>query len=86
MLGNLKLQRPIAFTDVETTGTNPNSDRGVELSMLKIHPDGHEEYKSHRVNPGVAIPAEAPQSTVLPTRTWLMSRLSAGTPRVSVTS
>jgi DNA polymerase III subunit epsilon len=59
MLKNLKLKRPIAFIDVETTGTNPNSDRVVELSILKIHPDGKEEYKSHRVNPGVPIPTEA---------------------------
>ncbi len=59
MLKNLKLERPIAFIDVETTGTNPNSDRVVELSILKIHQDGKEEYKSHRVNPGVPIPAEA---------------------------
>lgn len=59
MLEKLKLEKPIAFIDVETTGTNPYSDRVVELSILKIHPDGKEEYKSHRVNPGVPIPAEA---------------------------
>lgn len=59
MLKNLKLERPIAFMDVETTGTNPNSDRVVELSILRIQPDGTEEYKSHRVNPGVPIPADA---------------------------
>ena len=56
---HLKLDRPIAFIDVETTGLSPYSDRIVELSILKIHPDGAEEYKSHRVNPGVPIPAEA---------------------------
>jgi DNA polymerase-3 subunit epsilon len=44
---------------METTGTNPYSDRIVELSFYKIHPDGSEEYKSHRVNPGIPIPAEA---------------------------
>ncbi|MFC2035742.1 exonuclease domain-containing protein [Chloroflexota bacterium] len=59
MLENIKLKSPIAFIDVETTGINPYSDRIVELSILKIHPDGHEEYKSHRVNPGMAIPVEA---------------------------
>lgn len=59
MLKNLKLERPIAFIDVETTGTNPNSDRVVELSILRIQPDGVEEYKSHRVNPGIPIPTEA---------------------------
>lgn len=56
---NLQLDRPIAFIDVETTGLSPYSDRVVELSILKIHPGGTEEYKSHRVNPGIPIPAEA---------------------------
>lgn len=59
MLKNLKLQRPLAFIDVETTGLKPNIDRIVELSILKVYPDGHHEYKSHRVNPEVPIPAEA---------------------------
>jgi DNA polymerase-3 subunit epsilon len=59
MLKNLRLERPIAFIDVETSGTNPSSDRVVELSVFKSYPDGREEYKSHRVNPGVPIPADA---------------------------
>jgi len=59
MLKNIKLERPLAFIDVETTGTNPYSDRVVELSILRIQPDGTEEYKSHRVNPETPIPAEA---------------------------
>ena len=58
MLKNLKLERPIAFIDVETTGIRPYSDRIIELSVLKIQPDGSNEYKSHRVNPGVPIPPE----------------------------
>ena len=58
MLENLKLERPIAFVDVETTGTKPHLDRIVELSILRIEPNGSVEYKSHRVNPGVPIPAE----------------------------
>lgn len=59
MLEKLTLERPIAFVDVETTGINPHIDRIVELSIFKIKPDGVEEYKSHRVNPGEPIPAEA---------------------------
>jgi len=59
MLKNLKLDRPLAFIDVETTGINPYSDRVVELSILRIQPDGTEEYKSHRVNPEVPIPTDA---------------------------
>ncbi len=56
MLRNLQLDRPIAFIDVETTGLRPYADRIVELSILKIHPDGSKEYKSHRINPGIPIP------------------------------
>jgi DNA polymerase-3 subunit epsilon len=59
MLKNLKLERPIAFLDVETTGLRPYTDRIVELSILKVSPDGGEEYKSHRINPGISIPVEA---------------------------
>jgi len=59
MMKNLKLERPIAFIDVETTGVKPNSDRIVELSILKISPSGEREYKSHRINPGIPIPPEA---------------------------
>ncbi len=55
---NLQLDRPIAFIDVETTGLSPYSDRIVELSILKIHPDGTEKYVSHRINPEIPIPAE----------------------------
>ncbi len=51
MLKNLKLERQIAFIDVETTDISPRSDRIVELSILRIQPDGSEEYKSHRVHP-----------------------------------
>jgi len=56
---NLKLDRPLAFIDVETTGLNPYSDRIVELSILKVHPDGTEGYHSRRINPGIPIPPEA---------------------------
>lgn len=56
---NLQLDRPLAFIDVETTGLNPYSDRIVELSILKFHPGGKEEYHSRRVNPGIPIPPEA---------------------------
>ncbi len=59
MLKHLQIERPIAFIDVETTGLSPYSDRIVELSILKIHPNGSEEYKKHRINPGIPIPPDA---------------------------
>ncbi|GAI18137.1 unnamed protein product [marine sediment metagenome] len=37
MLRNIKLDRPIAFIDVETTGKNPHSDRVVELALFVSH-------------------------------------------------
>ena len=55
---NLNLKRPLAFIDLETTGINVSSDRIVELSVLKISPNGKEEWMSTRVNPEMAIPAK----------------------------
>ncbi len=59
---DLKLKRPIAFLDLETTGINVTSDRIVELSVLKISPNGKEEWMSTRVNPGIPIP---PKTTAI---------------------
>jgi DNA polymerase III subunit epsilon len=59
---NLNLKRPIAFIDLETTGINVTSDRIVELSVLRITPNGKEEWMSTRVNPEMAIP---PKTTAI---------------------
>lgn len=55
----LQLQRPLIFFDLETTGTNVTQDRIVELSYIKVYPDGREEQKSRRINPGMPIPPAA---------------------------
>jgi DNA polymerase-3 subunit epsilon len=55
---NLILKKPIAFIDLETTGINVTTDRIVELSVLKISPNGKEEWMSTRVNPEMPIPAK----------------------------
>ena len=55
----LNLKRPIIFFDLETTGTNVVHDRIVELSYIKIYPDGREESKTRRLNPGIPIPPES---------------------------
>lgn len=54
----LNLNKPICFFDLETTGINISKDRIVEISILKIHPDGKEESKTWLVNPEMKIPAE----------------------------
>ncbi len=55
----LHLNRPIVFFDLETTGTGITQDRIVELSYIKVYPDGREESETIRVNPGRPIPLEA---------------------------
>lgn len=55
----LKLTRPIVFFDLETTGTNVNTDRIVEISLVKLFPDGEVKSKTRRINPEMPIPAEA---------------------------
>lgn len=55
----LKLGSPLVFFDLETTGINIVTDRIVELSYVKVHPDGKEEIQTFRINPGMPIPPEA---------------------------
>ena len=55
----LNLKNPIVFFDLETTGTNINSDRIVEICYLKVYPNGNEESKTLRINPEMPIPAES---------------------------
>lgn len=56
---NLKLNRPIVFFDLETTGVDSASDRIVEISMIKIEVDGKKIVKTRRINPECHIPEEA---------------------------
>ncbi len=55
----LKLKRPIIFFDLETTGVDTSKDRIVEISMVKVMPDGTQTVKTRRINPQMAIPASS---------------------------
>lgn len=55
----LNLKRPIVFFDLETTGVDTSRDRIVEISMVKVMPDGTEIVKTRRLNPQMPIPKEA---------------------------
>ena len=55
---NLNLKKPIVFFDLETTGLNITKDRIVEISILKIFPNGKKELKTWLVNPTISIPPE----------------------------
>ena len=55
----LNLKNPLVFFDLETTGTNIVSDRIVEISYLKVSPNGEEESKTRLINPEMPIPPQA---------------------------
>lgn len=55
----LNLKNPLVFLDLETTGINIVTDRIVEIALIKVFPDGREEEKVYRINPGVEIPENA---------------------------
>jgi DNA polymerase-3 subunit epsilon len=55
----LNLTRPIVFFDLETTGINIATDKIVEISILKVFPNGNKESKTWLVNPEIEIPQAA---------------------------
>jgi DNA polymerase III subunit epsilon len=55
----LKLRKPLAVFDLETTGINMIKDRIVEISIAKANIDGTVTIKTRRVNPGFPIPLES---------------------------
>lgn len=55
----LNLKNPIVFFDLETTGVNTATDRIVEISYLKVYPNGNEMSRTMRINPEMEIPKEA---------------------------
>ena len=52
----LQLKKPLAFIDLETTGTNLGSDRIIEIAIVKILPDGSKNVKRKIINPEMPIP------------------------------
>ena len=51
----LQLNKPLAFIDLETTGTNLGIDRIVEIAIVKILPDGNKSIKRKLINPEMPI-------------------------------
>lgn len=56
---DLHLKNALVFFDLETTGINIVSDRIVEISYVKVFPNGKEESKTRRINPEMPIPPES---------------------------
>lgn len=56
---SITLQRPLAFFDLETTGTRIGKDRIVQIGIIRLLPNGTRESYQTLVNPEMPIPAEA---------------------------
>jgi len=55
----LKLQRPLVFFDLESTGISALHDRIVQISVAKVGPGLPVEVKTRLVNPEMPIPPSA---------------------------
>lgn len=58
-LRHLKLRRPLAVFDLESTGLDPSTDRIVEVAVVTVRADGESDTYHRLVDPGGPIPAEA---------------------------
>lgn len=59
----LNLSKPLVVFDLETTGLDLVKDRIIQISYIKVHPDGTEERVNQYVNPERQIPVEVVEIT-----------------------
>ncbi len=59
----LNLQKPLVIFDLETTGLDIVSDRIIQISYIKVYPDGHEVRGDETINPEKPIPEVVSQLT-----------------------
>ena len=59
----LNLTKPLVIFDLETTGLDLVNDRIIQISFIKVYPDGKEERGDYLVNPEKPIPSEISAQT-----------------------
>ena len=59
----LNLQKPLVIFDLETTGLDIVKDRIIQITYIKVFPDGREERGNYLVNPEKPIPDVVVQLT-----------------------
>lgn len=59
----LNLQKPLVIFDLETTGLDLVKDRIIQLSYIKVYPDGREVRGNELINPEKPIPQEVVELT-----------------------
>jgi DNA polymerase III epsilon subunit-like protein len=77
--------RPVAVIDLETTGTDINSDRVVQVAVLTLNADGSEREFESLVNPGIEILAQEVfgKCLVLPSQEAVFSDLPTQLPHAA---
>lgn len=63
IIEKLKLERPICFIDLETTGLSREEDRIIQIAICKVNVDGTREVKTKYINPEMEISAESTEVT-----------------------
>lgn len=59
----LNLQKPLVIFDLETTGLDLVKDRVIQISYIKVYPDGKEERGNYLINPEKPIPSVVEELT-----------------------
>lgn len=59
----LNLTKPLVVFDLETTGLDLVKDRIIQISYIKVTPDGNEKQGNELINPGKPIPKEVAELT-----------------------
>ena len=59
----MRLERPLVFFDLETTGLDVEKDRVIEFAGIKVYPDKRQERLETFINPGQPIPEEITRLT-----------------------
>lgn len=58
LTNKLKLSRPLAIFDIESTGLNPWSDHIIELAIVRVEVTGRQSDYTFLVKPPISIPKE----------------------------
>ena len=54
----LKINKPLVFFDIESTGLDIINDKIIEITILKISITGEKKIYTFKINPGISIPLE----------------------------